>query len=259
MLDQSAQSLVSRRTAFIAALIPSINNSNFADTTRAITEVFEETGIQLLLGYTDYSTENEERLVEAMLRRRPEGMIVTGGMHTARTRRLLEQANIPIIEMWDVPERPIQHVVGFSNAGGRRGARPLPPQARLPQDRLHRRHVEPRRARRRAARRLRAGLEGARPAGRSRHLDRIAADLDAAWRRGDRAADRAGPRCRGRDVHLRPAGVRCHHGMRPPRLEGAGADRDRRLRRFRGGKLLRTDDHHGRGQLLRNRHVRRAS
>jgi LacI family gluconate utilization system Gnt-I transcriptional repressor len=116
VLDQSAQSLVSRRTAFIAALIPSINNSNFADTTRAITEVLEATGIHLLLGYTDYSTENEERLVEAMLRRRPEGMIITGGTHTARTRRFLEQANIPNIEMWDVPERPIQHVVGFSNA-----------------------------------------------------------------------------------------------------------------------------------------------
>ena len=55
VLDQSARSLVSRRTDFIAALIPSINNSNFSDTARAITEVLEPAGIQLLLGYTDYS------------------------------------------------------------------------------------------------------------------------------------------------------------------------------------------------------------
>ena len=116
VLDLSAQSLVSRRTAFIAALIPSINNSNFADTTRGMTEVLETSGIQLLLGYTDYSIENEERLIEAMLRRRPEGVIVTGGMHTARSSRLLHQANIPIVEMWDLPARPIQHAVGFSNA-----------------------------------------------------------------------------------------------------------------------------------------------
>lgn len=116
VLDQSAQSLVSRRTAFIAALIPSINNSNFADTARAITNVLQATGIQLLLGYTDYSIENEERLIEAMLKRRPEGMIVTGGRHTTRARRLLEQANIPLIEMWDLPLKPVEHVVGFSNA-----------------------------------------------------------------------------------------------------------------------------------------------
>ena len=116
VLDQSARSLVSRRTNFIAALIPSINNSNFSDTARAITEVLEPAGIQLLLGYTDYSFQNEERLVEAMLRRRPEGMIVTGGSHTDRSRKLLEQAGIPIIEIWDLPERPIEHVVGFSNS-----------------------------------------------------------------------------------------------------------------------------------------------
>lgn len=115
VLDQSARSLVSRRTDFIAALIPSINNSNFSDTARAITEVLEPAGIQLLLGYTDYSIENEERLLEAMLRRRPEGMILTGGRHTDRSRKLLEQAGIPIIEIWDLPDRPIEHVVGFSN------------------------------------------------------------------------------------------------------------------------------------------------
>jgi LacI family gluconate utilization system Gnt-I transcriptional repressor len=76
----------------------------------------EPSGIQLLLGYTNYAVEKEEGLIEAMLRRRPEGMIVTGGMHTARSRKLLQQANIPIIEIWDLPEKPIQHVVGFSNA-----------------------------------------------------------------------------------------------------------------------------------------------
>jgi LacI family gluconate utilization system Gnt-I transcriptional repressor len=116
VLDQSARSLVSRRTDFIAALIPSINNSNFSDTARAITEVLEPAGIQLLLGYTDYSVANEERLIEAMLRRRPEGVIVTGGRHTARSRKLLEQAGVPIVEIWDLPERPIEHVVGFSNS-----------------------------------------------------------------------------------------------------------------------------------------------
>lgn len=115
VLDQSAQSLVSGRTGFIAALIPSINNSNFADMVRAVTEVFDDTGVHVLLGYTDYSLQNEERLIEAMLRRRPEGIILTGGKHTDRARKLLVQANIPVVETWDLPTRPIQHVVGFDN------------------------------------------------------------------------------------------------------------------------------------------------
>jgi LacI family transcriptional regulator, gluconate utilization system Gnt-I transcriptional repressor len=116
VLDQSAGSLSSKRTGFVAALIPSINNSNFADTARGLTDALHGSGLQLLLGYTDYSIEKEEELIEAMLRRRPEALVVTGGKHTARARKLLENAGIPVIETWDLPPRPVQHVVGFSNA-----------------------------------------------------------------------------------------------------------------------------------------------
>lgn len=120
ILDQSAGSLSSKRTGFVAALIPSINNSNFADTARGMTDALVESGLQLLLGYTDYSVEKEEQLIEAMLRRRPEGIIVTGGRHTKRGRKLLAQAGVPVIETWDLPKKPIQHVVGFSNAAATR-------------------------------------------------------------------------------------------------------------------------------------------
>ncbi len=116
VLDQSAGSLSSKRTGFVAALIPSINNSNFADTARGLTDALKGSGLQLLLGYTDYSIEKEEELIEAMLRRRPEAIVVTGGKHTARGRKLLENAGIPVIESWDLPARPVRHVVGFSNA-----------------------------------------------------------------------------------------------------------------------------------------------
>ncbi|MDE1994776.1 MAG: LacI family DNA-binding transcriptional regulator [Rhizobiaceae bacterium] len=116
VLDQSAGSLSSRRTGFIAALVPSINNSNFSDTARGITDALENTGLQLLLGYTDYSIEKEEQLIESMLRRRPEGVILTGGSHTPRARRMLEKAGIPVVETWELPENPINYVVGFSNS-----------------------------------------------------------------------------------------------------------------------------------------------
>jgi LacI family gluconate utilization system Gnt-I transcriptional repressor len=115
VLDQAAGSLSSRKTGFIATLIPSINNSNFSDTARGITDELERTGLQLLLGYTDYSEDNEEKLIEAMLRRRPEGVILTGGVHTPHTRRMLSSASIPVIETWDLPPEPIDQVVGFSN------------------------------------------------------------------------------------------------------------------------------------------------
>jgi LacI family transcriptional regulator, gluconate utilization system Gnt-I transcriptional repressor len=116
VLDQSAGSLSSKRTGFVAVLVPSINNSNFADTARGLADALQGSGLQLLLGYTDYSVETEEALIGSMLRRRPEAIVVTGGRHTLRARKLLEQSGIPVIETWDVPAKPVRHVVGFSNA-----------------------------------------------------------------------------------------------------------------------------------------------
>jgi LacI family transcriptional regulator, gluconate utilization system Gnt-I transcriptional repressor len=121
VFDSAASSLRSQRTDFVAVTIPSINNANFAETLRGLSEGLKERGLQILLGYTDYDIHEEERLVEQLLRRRPEAIVVTGGKHTPRTRRLLQNAGIPVVETWDLPEAPIGHVVGFSNAGAVKG------------------------------------------------------------------------------------------------------------------------------------------
>jgi LacI family gluconate utilization system Gnt-I transcriptional repressor len=116
VFDSTASNLRSQRTDFIAVTIPSINNANFADTVRALSDGVSERGLQILLGYTNYDVAEEERLIEQLLRRKPEAIVVTGGKHTPRARKLLSNAGIPVIETWDLPEEPIGHVVGFSNA-----------------------------------------------------------------------------------------------------------------------------------------------
>ena len=35
--------------------------------------------------------------------------------HTERSRHLLKMARIPVIQTWDMPDDPVDHVVGFSN------------------------------------------------------------------------------------------------------------------------------------------------
>jgi LacI family gluconate utilization system Gnt-I transcriptional repressor len=118
--DAMARVFASGRSGFVAVLVPSINNSNFADTTRGMSEAFERAGLQMLLGDTGYSPEREEHLVAALLQRRPEAMVLTGGAHTARARKMLARADIPLVETWDLPRQPLGHVVGFSNAAAGR-------------------------------------------------------------------------------------------------------------------------------------------
>lgn len=116
VLDSTASGLSSRHSGFVAMTIPSINNTNFSDTLRGLTEGLKDTGLELLLGYTNYQIEEEERLVKSFLKRRPEAIVVTGGNHTEACRRYLANCGVPVIETWDLPSDPIDHVVGFSNA-----------------------------------------------------------------------------------------------------------------------------------------------
>lgn len=116
VLDSQAAGLSSRRSGFVAMTIPALNNVNYADTARGLTEGLRESGLDVLLGYTDYDKLEEERLIETFLRRRPEAVIITGSAHTDRCRTLLQQSSVPVIEIWEMPDDPIDRAVGFSNA-----------------------------------------------------------------------------------------------------------------------------------------------
>jgi len=113
--DQMAGSLSTKRSGFVATLVPSLNNVHYAKMVQALTETIETTGMQILLGHTDYSMVREERLVESMLKRRPEAIALPFDGHTKRTVKLLKQAQIPVVELWETPARPIGYTVGFSN------------------------------------------------------------------------------------------------------------------------------------------------
>ncbi len=113
--DASARVFATRRSGFVAALVPSLDNSNFADTVRGMSEVLDAAGLQMLLGGTEYSLAREEDLIRAFLQRRPEAIVLTGGAHSERTRSLIANADVPIVETWDLPAHPLGDVVGFSN------------------------------------------------------------------------------------------------------------------------------------------------
>lgn len=113
--DATARVFATRRSGFVAALVPSLNNSNFADTVRGMTDAFDAAGVQMLLGDTQYSLEREEDLIRAFLERRPEAIVLTGGVHSNAARALLANADIPVVETWDLPAQPLGDVVGFSN------------------------------------------------------------------------------------------------------------------------------------------------
>jgi LacI family transcriptional regulator, gluconate utilization system Gnt-I transcriptional repressor len=113
--DRMAGSFSSQRSGIVALLVPSLNNPHFADTASGLQEVLRPAGLQVILGYTNYRKETAETLIQAMLERRPEAIVLTYDDHSPRARQLLVSSGIPVIEIWETPKRPIGHVVGFSN------------------------------------------------------------------------------------------------------------------------------------------------
>lgn len=113
--DKAAGGLSSRRTGFVALMLPTLTNANFASVAHGLTEALRGSDYDLLIAYTDYDLAEEERQLRNLLARRPEAIVLTGASHSREISRLLLAANIPIIEIADLPHRPIEHVIGFSN------------------------------------------------------------------------------------------------------------------------------------------------
>ena len=124
--DRAAGSLVSRRSGFIALIVPTLTNSNFSAVAHGLTDTLRAADFDLLIAYTDYSVSEEARQLRNLLARRPEAIILTGVVHSRAASRMLLAADIPVVEIADLPRRPIEHAVGFSNYQvGRTAARYL--------------------------------------------------------------------------------------------------------------------------------------
>ncbi|PIK70995.1 LacI family DNA-binding transcriptional regulator [Methylobacterium frigidaeris] len=113
--DRGAGGLSSRRTGFVALIVPTLTNPNFADTAAGLTAAMRPRGYQPLIGFTGYSVPEEEVVLRAMLARRPDAIVVSGMQHSPAAHDLLARAGVPVVEIWERPAAPIDRAVGFSN------------------------------------------------------------------------------------------------------------------------------------------------
>ncbi|MEY8875033.1 MAG: LacI family DNA-binding transcriptional regulator [Leptothrix sp. (in: b-proteobacteria)] len=111
-----AGGLASTRSRLVAAVVPTIAGPVFLETIQVLTETLAERGYQLMLGQAGYSGGREDALLEAIIGRRPDGIVLTGIMHSAEGRRRLLACGIPVVETWDLTPTPIDMLVGFSHA-----------------------------------------------------------------------------------------------------------------------------------------------
>ncbi len=114
--NRMAGGLASSRSRLIAAVVPNMVVSVFAETIETLNNTLFEAGYQLMLGQTGYSAEREEALLEAIIGRRPDGIFLTGIMQSSKGRTRLLASGIPVVETWDLTPTPIDMLIGFSHS-----------------------------------------------------------------------------------------------------------------------------------------------
>ncbi|MFD1913513.1 LacI family DNA-binding transcriptional regulator [Halodurantibacterium flavum] len=113
--NKIAGALASQRVNLVAVIIPSLGNMVFPEVLAGISDALDDTGLQPVVGVTNYSAEREEAVLYEMLSWRPTGVILAGLEHSDASRAMLENAGIPIVEIMDVDGPAIDSNVGISH------------------------------------------------------------------------------------------------------------------------------------------------
>ena len=88
----------------VAALLPNLANSIFAETAQGLSDGLQAAGFELLIASTGYSMDREEHQLRAVLGWRPAALVVTGRRHSSGAQKLLADAlaaGTPVVEIWD--------------------------------------------------------------------------------------------------------------------------------------------------------------
>jgi LacI family gluconate utilization system Gnt-I transcriptional repressor len=112
--NRIAGGLASSRSRLVAAVVPTIA-APFGRSIEALTAALDQAGYQLIVGQTGYAQSREDALLEGIISRRPDAVVLTGVVRSATARKRLVASGIPVVETWDLTPTPIDLVVGFSH------------------------------------------------------------------------------------------------------------------------------------------------
>lgn len=113
--NKIAGALASQRVNLVGVIIPSLSNMVFPEVMTGISDLLEDTGLQPVVGVTNYLPEREEAVIYEMLSWRPSGLILAGLEHSDASRAMLAQAGVPVVEIMDIDGTPVDSAVGISH------------------------------------------------------------------------------------------------------------------------------------------------
>jgi LacI family transcriptional regulator, gluconate utilization system Gnt-I transcriptional repressor len=105
-----------QRSKLVAVLVPTISGAVFAETIEALNKTLARNGYQMMLGESGYQDEDEDALLDNLIQRRPDGIVLTRIVRSEAARERLRKSRIAVVETWDLTPSPIDMLIGFSHA-----------------------------------------------------------------------------------------------------------------------------------------------
>ncbi len=113
--NRIAGALASQKVNLVGVVVPSLNSSVFPEVLSGISSALKATPLKPVIGVSGYDLREEEEVIREMLSWRPAGVVVAGLEHNDAARKMLQNAECPVVEVMDVDGAPIRHCVGISH------------------------------------------------------------------------------------------------------------------------------------------------
>lgn len=113
--NSNARSLAVANSNLIGISLPTFAGEVFADILNGMRRTFDSAGYSSVIDTTEYSLEAELNWVRRLLSWQPAGIILTGLDHQPETVELLKVSPIPVLEIWDHTDHPIDICVGIDH------------------------------------------------------------------------------------------------------------------------------------------------
>lgn len=115
--NQSARSLISRRSRAIGLIVPTLSNPVFASTMAAIEREVGRMGYALLISCCERDPQREFAQARTLIERGVDGLLITGSEHLAELPELLARYKVPYVSQDISLARPMGPSVALDNAG----------------------------------------------------------------------------------------------------------------------------------------------
>jgi LacI family gluconate utilization system Gnt-I transcriptional repressor len=110
-----AVSLAASNSNMIGVSVPTLFGTVFSEIYSSMRTRFEKAGYVTMIDITDYNKKHEEEWVERMIAWRPAGLILTGVSHSEKTKERLLKSKIPVLEIWDIANEPVDICIGVDH------------------------------------------------------------------------------------------------------------------------------------------------